>query len=78
MYHWLGNYTMTDIEQVLACATGKETTFIITKHLNVLNSHIEDSLLLEDPYTPESLQGRSQDLSVYDALTSERGEKACR
>lgn len=48
MYHWLCNYTITDIEQVLACSTGNETTLII-----------------------------SQDLSVYDVLTSKRGEKAC-
>ena len=77
MYHWLGNYTIADIEQVLACATGKETTFIISKHLSVLNGHVEEPKLLKDPYTPESLQGRFQDLSVYDALTCTGGSKIC-
>ena len=77
IYHWLGKYAIGDIEKVLACSTGRETTFVLSKHLNMLNGQIEDQQILEDPYTPEGLQGKSQDLSVYDALTVKGGSKVC-
>lgn len=73
IYHWLGNYEMKDISEVIQTRKGQETPFILSQRLAVLHCKTEHILITDDPYTPEVLQNQTQDLSVYDALTKKGG-----
>lgn len=77
IYHWLGNYTLKDIEDIIKCCTGKEDIFELSQHLAILSGKAKELKILEDPYTPDSLKNKVQDLSVYDVLTSKGGSKIC-
>lgn len=73
IYHWLGNYDFKAICSVIENCTGKETPFVLSQRLAVSYGKPHQNIVLDDPYTPESLQNRVQDLSVYDAL-AKKGE----
>ena len=73
IYHWLGNYEMKAISEVIRTRRGQETPFILSQRLAVLHRKTEHVLITDDPYTPDVLQNQTQDLSVYDALMKKGG-----
>ena len=77
IYHWLGNYELNQICEVISLRVGQETPYILSQRLAVLHGCAQRPPIIDDPYTPENLQNQTQDLSVYDALMKKGGHKAC-
>lgn len=75
IYHWLGNYDLKAICHVIEGRIGNETPFILSQRLAISYGKPHQKPVLDDPYTPESLQNRIQDLSVYDAIAKKGGAR---
>lgn len=77
IYHWLGNYELNQICEVISLRAGQETPYVLSQRLAVLHGCAQRPPITDDPYTPENLQNQTQDLSVYDALMKKGGYKVC-